>query len=80
LLTWGTVRLGPPRSARVAGFTFPFAAAATYGVRWRAVEHVRGGTGVGYAIVGVLTTGFALLAARSDLGLMKGTSCDRHWR
>jgi hypothetical protein len=30
-------------------FSFPFAAAVTYGVRWLAAEHVRGGTAVEHA-------------------------------
>jgi tellurite resistance protein len=54
-------------------FSFPFAAAVTYGVHWLAIEHVRGGTALGYAIVGILTAGFALLAARTITGLIHGT-------
>jgi tellurite resistance protein len=58
-------------------FSFPFAAAVTYGVHWLAVEHVRGGTALGYALVGILTTGFALLAARTITGLIQGTFLPR---
>ncbi|HEX6527304.1 MAG TPA: hypothetical protein VF070_45935 [Streptosporangiaceae bacterium] len=58
-------------------FCFPFAAAATYGVRWLAAEHVTGGAGLAYALVGVLTAGFALLAARTVTGLIDGTFLPR---
>jgi tellurite resistance protein len=58
-------------------FLFPFAAAVTYGVHWLAAEHVRGGTALGYALVGVLTAGFALLAARTVIGLINGTFLPR---
>jgi tellurite resistance protein len=58
-------------------FTFPFAAAATYGVHWLAAEHVPGGAALGYALVGVLTAGFALLAARTVVGLVDGTFLPR---
>jgi hypothetical protein len=58
-------------------FSFPFAAAVTYGVHWLAAEHVRGGTALGYALVGVLTAGFALLAARTVTGLINGTFLPR---
>lgn len=34
--------------------------------------HVRGGTALGYALDGVLTAGFALLAARTVIGLIHG--------
>jgi tellurite resistance protein len=54
-------------------FSFPFAAAVTYGVHWLAAEHVRSGTALGYALVGVLTAGFVLLAARTVIGLIRGT-------
>ncbi|HSR84888.1 MAG TPA: hypothetical protein VLM11_11980 [Streptosporangiaceae bacterium] len=54
-------------------FSFPFAAAVTYGVHWLAAEHVPGGPALGYALVGVLTAGFALLAARTVVGLVNGT-------
>jgi tellurite resistance protein len=58
-------------------FSFPFAAAVTYGVHWLAVEHVRSGTALGYALVGLLTAGFALLAARTVTGLIHGTFLPR---
>lgn len=58
-------------------FSFPFAAAVTYGVRWLAAEHVRSGAALGYALVGILTAGFALLAARTITGLIQGTFLPR---
>jgi tellurite resistance protein len=58
-------------------FSFPFAAAVTYGVHWLAAEHVRSATALGYALVGVLTAGFALLAARTVTGLIHGTFLPR---
>ncbi len=58
-------------------FSFPFAAAVTYGVHWLAAERVRGGTAIGYALVGILTAGFALLAARTITGLVQGTFLPR---
>lgn len=58
-------------------FSFPFAAAATYGVRWLAVEHVPGGVGLAYALVGVLTAGFTLLATWTVTGLTDGTFLPR---
>jgi len=58
-------------------FSFPFAAAVTYGVHWLAVEHVRSGSALGYAFVGILTAGFALLAARTITGLIHGTFLPR---
>jgi tellurite resistance protein len=58
-------------------FSFPFAAALTFGVHWLAAEHVRGGAGLGYALVGVLTAGYALLAARTVIGLTNGTFLPR---
>ncbi len=58
-------------------FSFPFAAAVTYGVHWLALEHVPGGTALGYALVGLLTAGLALLAARTTTGLIDGTFLPR---
>jgi tellurite resistance protein len=58
-------------------FLFPFAAAVTYGVHWLAAEHVRSGVALGYAVAGVLTAGFALLAARTVTGLIHGTFLPR---
>jgi tellurite resistance protein len=58
-------------------FSFPAAAAVTDGVHWLAAEHVRGGAGLGYALAGVLTAGYALLAARTVLGLVNGTFLPR---
>jgi tellurite resistance protein len=54
-------------------FSFPFAAAVTYGVHCLAAEHERGGTALGYALVGVLSAGFALLAARTVTALIHVT-------
>jgi tellurite resistance protein len=53
--------------------SFPFAAAVTYGVHWLAAEHVRGGTAIGYLLVGVLTVGFVVLASRTAIGIKAGT-------
>jgi len=39
--------------------------------------HVRSGTALGYVLVGVLTAGFALLAARTVSGLIHGTFLPR---
>ena len=58
-------------------FLFPFAAAVSYGVHWLAAEHVSAGAALGYALVGVLTAGFALLAARTVTGLINGTFLPR---
>jgi len=58
-------------------FSFPFAAAATCGLHWLAIEHVRGGTALGYALMAILTAGFALLAARTITGLIHGTFLPR---
>ena len=58
-------------------FSFPSAAAVTYGIDWLAAEHVRGGAALGYALVGILTAGFALLAARTVTGLIQGTFLPR---
>lgn len=57
--------------------SFPFAAAVTYGLHWLAAEHVRSSSAIGYALVGVLTAGFALLAARTVVGLIDGTFLPR---
>jgi hypothetical protein len=46
-------------------------------VHWLDVERVSGGTGIGYALVAVLTAGFVLLAARTTVGLIKGTFVPR---
>jgi tellurite resistance protein len=58
-------------------FSFPSAAAVTYGVHWLAAEHVRNGAAVGYALAAILTAGFALLAARTISGLIRGTFLSR---
>ncbi len=58
-------------------FSFPFAAAVTYGLHWLAAEHVHSSSAIGYALVGVLTAGFALLAARTVVGLIDGTFLPR---
>jgi tellurite resistance protein len=54
-------------------FSFPFAASVTLGIHWLAAEHVRGGAALGYVLVGLLTAGFALLVARTVIGLVNGT-------
>jgi tellurite resistance protein len=58
-------------------FLFPFAAAVTYAVRWLAAEHVRSGTALAYALVGILTIGFALLGTLTVTGLIHGTFLPR---
>jgi tellurite resistance protein len=58
-------------------FSFPFAAAVTFGVHWLAAEHVHGGAALGYALVGILTAGFALLAVPTITGLVRGTFLPR---
>jgi tellurite resistance protein len=58
-------------------FLFPFAAAVTYGIHWLAIEHVRGGTALGYALISVLTAGFVLLAAHTVTALIDGTFLPR---
>jgi tellurite resistance protein len=54
-------------------FSFPAAAAVTCGLRWLGAEHVPGATGLGYALVGVLSAGGLLLAARTVIALTNGT-------
>ena len=54
-------------------FSVPAAAAVTCGVHWLAAEHVPGATGLGYAVVGLLSAGFLLLAARTAVALKSGT-------
>jgi tellurite resistance protein len=54
-------------------FSFPAAAAATCGLHWLGLEHVPGATGLGYALVGLLSAGFLLLAARTLVALWRGT-------
>jgi hypothetical protein len=74
------LRITQRRAAFGPGFwaySFPFAAAVTYGVHWLAAEHVRSGAALGYALVGLLTTGFVLLAARTVTGLIHGTFLPR---
>jgi len=46
-------------------------------IRRLAAEHVHGGTALGYALAGVLTAGFALLAARTVTGLIHDTFLPR---
>lgn len=58
-------------------FSFPSAAAVTYGVHWLAAEHVPGGTGLAYALAGILTAGFVLLAVPTITGLSHGTFLPR---
>jgi len=54
-------------------FSFPVAAAVTCGVHWLGAERVPGATGLGYAVVGLLSAGFLLLAARTAIALRNGT-------
>ena len=54
-------------------FSFPVAAAVTCGVHWLGAERVPGATGLGYAVVGLLSVGFLLLAARTAVALISGT-------
>ena len=54
-------------------FSFPAAAAVTCGLHWLGAERVPGATGLGYAVVGLLSAGFLLLAARTVVALMNGT-------
>jgi tellurite resistance protein len=54
-------------------FSFPAAAAVTCGLRWLGAEHVPGATGLGYALVGLLSAGVLLLAAQTVIALMNGT-------
>jgi tellurite resistance protein len=58
-------------------FSFPFAAAVTCGVHWLAAEHVHGASAISYALVGVLSAGFVLLAVRTAIALMNGTFLPR---
>ncbi len=58
-------------------FSFPLAAAVTFGLHWLAAEQVRGRTALGYTVVGILTAGFALLAAGTIAGLINGTFLPR---
>jgi tellurite resistance protein len=54
-------------------FSFPAAAAVTCGLHWLGAEHVPGATGLGYAVIGLLSAGFLLLAARTAVALRNGT-------
>jgi tellurite resistance protein len=54
-------------------FSFPVAAAVTGGLHWLGAEHVPGATGLGYAVVGVLSAGYLLLTARTVAALTNGT-------
>jgi tellurite resistance protein len=54
-------------------FSFPLAAAFTCGLHWLGAEHVPGATGLGYALVGLLSAGFLVLAARTIVALDAGT-------
>lgn len=68
-----TVPFGPGLWA----FSFPLAATVTFCLHWLAAEQVRGRTALGYTVVGILTAGFALLAARTIAGLINGTFLPR---
>ncbi|HEX4094483.1 MAG TPA: hypothetical protein VHZ33_37685 [Trebonia sp.] len=50
-------------------FSFPAAAAVTCGLHWLGAERVPGATGLGYAVVGLLSAGVLLLAARTAIAL-----------
>ena len=67
----------PPFGPGSWAFSFPVAAAVTCGVYWLDAEHVRGGTALGYVLVGVLTAGFALLTAQTVIALKNGTFLPR---
>jgi tellurite resistance protein len=54
-------------------FSFPAAAAVTLCLHWLGAERVPGATGLGYALVGLLSAGFLLLAARTVVALIDGT-------
>jgi tellurite resistance protein len=54
-------------------FSFPVAAAVTCGLHWLGAERVPGASGLGYALVGLLSAGFLLLAARTIVALDTGT-------
>jgi tellurite resistance protein len=54
-------------------FSFPAAAAVTCALHWLGAERVPGATGLGYAVVGLLSAGFLLLAARTVVALRNGT-------
>jgi tellurite resistance protein len=54
-------------------FSFPAAAAVACGVHWLGAERVPGATGLGYAVVGLLSAGFLVLAARTAVALGNGT-------
>src|SRR3984957_17608683 len=64
-----TAPFGPAHWA----FSFPAAAAVTCGLHWLGLEHVPGATGLGYALVALLSAGFLLLAARTVVALWRGT-------
>lgn len=53
-------------------FSFPVAVAVTCALRWLGAEHVPGATGLGYALVGLLSAGCLLLAARTVVALTNG--------
>jgi tellurite resistance protein len=54
-------------------FSFPVAAAVTCGLHWLGAERVPGASGLGYALVGLLSAGLLLLAARTIVALDTGT-------
>lgn len=54
-------------------FAFSYAAAFTNGVSWLAVEHVRGRQPLTHVLLAVATCAWAALAARTVLGLARGT-------
>jgi tellurite resistance protein len=54
-------------------FSFPVAAAVTCGLHWLGAERVPGATGLGYAVVGVLSAGYLLHAAPTVTALTHGT-------
>lgn len=58
-------------------FAFSYAAAFTYGVHWLAVEHVHGQKALTYLLLGIVTLAMAALAARTAVGLRRGTFLPR---
>jgi len=58
-------------------FAFSYAAAFTNGVSWLAVEHVRHREPLTYVLLAVASCAWAALAARTVLGLVRGTLLPR---
>ncbi len=58
-------------------FAFSYAAAFTYGVHRLAVAHVHGQKALTYLLLGIVTLAMAALAARTAVGLRRGTFLPR---